>query len=116
MISLEFPQDCVALFSIAHHIPGRIRLKLRISAARLREAGDILHAVERLGAALHTVPGIAGIHVNKLARSVTVEYDNRTIPDQAWPDLLANRPSPEATALLTCLREITSKSLNHPEP
>ncbi|MDR0701539.1 MAG: hypothetical protein LBF61_03865 [Azoarcus sp.] len=96
---------CIALVAIAHHIPGRIRLKLDTSAEALRRVG--LSGIEagRFGSALGAIPGIRRIHLNKLARSLTVEYDNQTIPDRAWPDLLANRPSPEAAALLERLRD-----------
>ncbi|MDR1423577.1 MAG: cation transporter [Azoarcus sp.] len=89
------------LLTVAHHIPGRIRLKLNVGAL----PGGISLETKRFGSALDSISGIHGIHFNKLARSVTVEYDNRAIPDRAWPDLLANRPSPEAAALLNRLQE-----------
>jgi len=89
------------LLTVAHHIPGRIRLKLN---ARALPDGIGLET-KRFGGALDGISGIHGIHFNKLARSVTVEYDNQAIPDRAWPDLLANRPSPEAAALLNRLQE-----------
>ncbi|MDR3212965.1 MAG: cation transporter [Azoarcus sp.] len=96
-------QRCIALVDIAHHIPGRIRLKLNADVEDLRRIG---HAgIKRLDDALDAVPGVRRVHLNKLARSIIVEYDNRAIPDRAWPDLLANRFSPEATALLNRLRD-----------
>ncbi|MDR2032617.1 MAG: cation transporter [Azoarcus sp.] len=102
---LESLRRCIALAAIAHHIPGRIRLKLDVSAETLRRVGHPGIEVGRFGGALGAIPGIRRIQLNKLARSLTVEYDNQTIPDRAWPDLLANRPSPEAAALLDRLRE-----------
>lgn len=89
------------LLTVAHHIPGRIRLKLNAGAL----PGGIGFETKRFAGALDSIFGIHGIHFNKLARSVTVEYDNKAIPDRAWPDLLANRPSPEAAALLNRLQE-----------
>jgi hypothetical protein len=95
----------IALAAIAHHIPGRVRLKLAAGAETLRQIGHAAVEAGRFSGALGAVPGIRRIQLNKLARSVTVEYDNQTIPDRAWPDLLANRPSPEAAALLEHLRD-----------
>jgi hypothetical protein len=60
---------------------------------------------DNLGDTLDAIPGIQKIHLNKLARSITIEYDNQSIPDRVWPDLLANHPSPEATALLNRLQD-----------
>jgi hypothetical protein len=95
----------IALAAIVHHIPGRIRLKLNASAETLRQIGYAGVGAGRFGDALGAVPGIRRIQLNRLARSVTVEYDNQSIPDRAWPDLLANRSSPEAEALLDRLRD-----------
>ncbi|MDR1855322.1 MAG: cation transporter [Azoarcus sp.] len=95
-------RDCV---DIAHHVPGRIRLKLKNGGAALQATLAAGVEAARFGGALDAVPGVRRIHFNKLARSLTVEYDNRAIPDCAWPDLLANRSSPEAAALLNRLQE-----------
>lgn len=88
--------------SIAHHVPGRIRLKLdeaAIGDPQLRAAG------ERLRAALAGLRGLRSIRLNVLARSCIVEYDNGVIPDEAWPDLLAGRDTRAAETLFALLRE-----------
>jgi hypothetical protein len=107
-------QDYTALLQIAHHIPGRIRLKLKAAEERPEAGQKLGYETERFGKALTALPGIRRIQFNRLARSCTVEYDNRTIPDQAWPDLLANIPSPEALALLESLHASVTGAASSP--
>lgn len=102
---LDTLRRCIALAGIAHQMPGRVRLKLDAGAKALRRIGTSGIGPEHFGRALEAVAGIRRVHLNKLARSVTIEYDNRAIPDVAWPDLLAGRASPEATGLLNRLWE-----------
>lgn len=101
------PWQVVSAFApylrIAHHISGRVRLKLdpaALDAPALRELGS-----DRLEQALGTVRGVQDISVNLLARSCTVAYDASTIPDAAWPDLLAGRQTPAAAVLMGVLQE-----------
>lgn len=83
---------------IAHHIPGRVRLKL---VADLADADmDLLGGAKRFHAALSGRAGIRAISLNPLARSCTVEYDAAVIPPTAWSDLLAGTRSAAAEILL----------------
>lgn len=94
---------------IAHHIPGRIRLKLEadLDQGQMDAIGD----AKRFGKALDDIPGIRSVKLNLLARSCTVEYDTGAIPAAAWPDLLGGVRSPAAETLLDILvakhREVT---------
>lgn len=95
--------DFAPYLRIAHQIPGRVRLKLDAAALdvpALREVGG-----ERLKTALGSVRGVHDIALNLLARSCVVAYDNGTIPDAAWPDLLAARRTDAAATLIGILRE-----------
>ena len=101
------PWHVVALFSpylrIAHQIAGRVRLKLdaaALDAPAVREVG-----AEKLRAAIESIRGVRRIQFNLLARSCVVEYDPQTIPDAAWPDLLAGRRSAAADLLIGILQE-----------
>ncbi len=88
---------------IAHQIAGRIRVKLDGAAVddeTMRAVG-----LERLRAAAKGLRGVQEIQFNALARSCVVEYDNRVIPDAAWPDLLGERDSPAAAALIALMLE-----------
>ena len=78
--------------SIAHQVPGRIRLKLGKGA---------LSGVSFEGADNKSDT----INWNLLARSCTIEYDPAVIPNAAWPDLLAGTDSPAAQTLRTIMDE-----------
>lgn len=88
---------------IAHHISGRIRLKL--DAAALVDRGLPAGTAGKLDALLTGLRGIRRVELNLLARSCVVEYDVAVIPDAAWPDLLGKRDTPAAAALIAVLRE-----------
>lgn len=101
------PWSVVSLFApylrLAHQIPGRVRLKLDAAALDvplLRGLG-----AQALQQALASVRGVQDFSFNLLARSCVITYDNATIPDAAWPDLLAQRPSVSAQTLLAILHE-----------
>jgi predicted secreted protein len=94
---------CAPYLRIAHQIAGRVRLKLDAAAlddAALRRAG-----ADRLHQAIDSIRGVRHIQLNLLARSCVVEYDNGTIPDAAWPDLLAGRHTAAAATLVGILQE-----------
>lgn len=82
---------------IAHQVAGRVRLRLDgalADAPELRRFGPaVLQRV--LGAA----SGLRDVRLNPLARSCVIEYDNKLIPDPAWPDLLAGLDTPAARIL-----------------
>lgn len=94
------------LLRIAHHIPGRVRLKLGASA----EAG-LAQAMETAKGFVACVTGVAGIRsvsLNPLARSCLVEYDPVVIPPAAWDDLIGGTRSAVADTLVQAL--ISAKS------
>lgn len=92
-----------AHLSIAHQIGGRVRLKLAKEALNEFDLDGL--NTERLRATVASLRGIKAIRLNLLARSCLVEYDNRVIPDAAWPDLLAGRKTTAAAALIGILQE-----------
>ncbi|THF65463.1 cation transporter [Pseudothauera nasutitermitis] len=88
---------------IAHHIRGRIRLKLQ---------GGVPGAVELSGAqarafqsVLDRLPGIQSVQTNLLARSCTVIYDTDVISERAWGDFLSGIQSEPAGRLERILRD-----------
>lgn len=88
---------------IAHHLRGRIRLKLDapVAAQPLPSAADI----KRFQALIKDIGGVRGLSLNLLARSCTVEYDSAVIPYEAWADFLAGARSPSADVLEALLRQ-----------
>lgn len=98
--------DYAPYLRIAHQMAGRVRLKLAdaaLAAPRVRALDG-----DRLRTAFAAVPGVRELHVNLLAHSCTVAYDNAAIPDAAWPDLLAGRRTPAAAMLLDRLAAASS--------
>lgn len=83
---------------IAHHISGRIRLRLRAGEALPESLNGL--SPERIRQAIAALPGIRDVRVNLLARSCTIEYDDNMIPPQAWTDLAACHPGAAADRLL----------------
>jgi len=92
---------------VAHHIPGRIRLKLAGDTGGLAE---ILAEVKRFVATASTAPGIRSVSLNLLARSCLVEYDPAQIAPAAWTDLIAGTRSDEALSLTRRLAESSRTS------
>jgi hypothetical protein len=74
---------------IAHHIPGRIRLKIRLSGVELVQKID----GESL---LRSIPGVLNVKINSLARSAVIEYDPKLIPSNLWEDFGKVRNEPNA--------------------
>lgn len=97
------PEDLVLrageVLAIAHHIPGRIRLKLVDEAAASVLAGGRFPTPERLRA----VDGIRTVKLNLLARSCVVDYDPAVVSPPAWADLLAGRRSAASAPLVAAL-------------
>lgn len=86
---------------VAHHLPGRLRLKLDTP---LNDAPPAMIADARqLKQAIENTPGVRTVSLNVLARSCTVEYDPAHIPPAAWEHLVAGVASREAGLLLNLL-------------
>lgn len=82
---------------IAHHIPGRVRLKLDGPAEG--STADVRRFVD----AASRASGIRSVSVNPLARSCVVEYDPALIAPSAWQDVVSGTRSPHAERLLLSL-------------
>jgi len=90
----------VSLLNVAHHIPGRIRLKL---VAKDADLADLVVQAKRFGRSITEAPGIRSVNVNLMARSCVVEYDAARIPPAAWGDLLSGTPSEAADRLVQAI-------------
>lgn len=86
--------------AIAHHIPGRIRLKISLEGARAVNGGGI--AMDGI-----RIPGIRSMRINGFARSVVIEYDEKIIPHDFWVSLgeIGSRPD-LATQTVSRLRTL----------
>lgn len=72
---------------IAHHIPGRIRLKFTYESAKGLEMKQISLTPELI----YEAPGIENIRVNRATGSVTIEYDSAVLPDTLWDKLVGGK-------------------------
>jgi hypothetical protein len=73
---------------IVHHIPGRIRLRLKRSGLEVISRIDV-------EALMHSVPGIRNLRINPLVGSLTLEYDQKRLPYSLWERLGALHTRPE---------------------
>lgn len=81
--------------SIAHHVPGRIRLKLDMTALAHLPKVDPTPFV----ALVDRIKGVKATRVNKAALSVVVDYDPALIAPPIWPQLLSAEPEAVARIL-----------------
>jgi hypothetical protein len=73
---------------IAHHIPGRIRLK--ITLAGLPHLQDL-----NAEALLQRIPGIRQVEIKALSHSVVIHYESKLFPRDLWEGLSKLRHHPE---------------------
>ena len=79
---------CIAPHTeVAHHIPGRIRLRILASGLSVVRRIDVRSVIGAL-------PGIKSIRVNALAGSVVIEYDTGKLPFTLWESMLQLRNKP----------------------
>jgi len=76
---------------IAHHIPGRIRLK--ISLEGVKALNGRMNADDPL-----RIPGILSTRINRFARSIIIDYDDQKIPYDIWERLGHIKERPEEAA------------------
>ena len=91
---------------IAHHIPGRVRLKLVVEGDFALDGG--IDAAKRFIRSITAIPGIRSVNLNPLARSCVVEYDPALIPPAAWQDVVSGTGSAEAEVLLQAIGRVAS--------
>ena len=65
---------------IAHHIPGRIRLKMSLSGLDTLMETDIEGIIT-------AIPGVLNTRINAFAMSAVIEYDHEQLPYELWVTL-----------------------------
>jgi hypothetical protein len=73
---------------IAHHQPGRIRLKISWEGLQSVQGLD-------LEAMMQDIPGVLHHRVNPMARSIVIDYDHHVLPCGLWELLGQVRRRPE---------------------
>jgi len=82
--------DIVPYLEIAHHIPGRIRIRISFSGIGCLQGVD-------LGDQVNQIPGILSTRVNALALSAVVEYNPERLDSGLWEALAGLKDRPEQT-------------------
>jgi hypothetical protein len=82
--------DTIPHLEIAHHIPGRIRLRISSSGIESLQGIDLASHVNQ-------IPGILSVRVNPLALSAIVEYDPERLDPELWKALAGLKDRPEQT-------------------
>jgi hypothetical protein len=82
--------DIVPHLEIAHHIPGRIRLRISFSGIESLQSVDLVSHVNQ-------IPGILSVRINPLALSAIVEYDPERLDPGLWEALAGLKDRPEQT-------------------
>ncbi len=101
-----FTEETVEILSkhiqIAHHTKGRIRFKIDAKIQNYSDKID-LNALVNLD---KKVEGVKSVSLNKLAKSLTIEYEHTTLNAELWEEL-ANSGEYEdvATRLNNLLKE-----------
>nr|WP_320012569.1 hypothetical protein [uncultured Desulfobulbus sp.] len=75
--------DHMLYLHVAHHVPGRIRVKASWSGAT--KLGNVNE--QELHTLVASIPGIQGYRINKKALSVIIEYDTDTLTPQLWEEV-----------------------------
>jgi len=102
-----------ARLSIAHHIPGRIRLKLGLDGLDLTGLGD---GIRSFTAALSVCPGVLQLQVNLLARSCTLLYDTKVIAPSTWTAFIAGQSTQPVHQLIDAIAAAARANADAAQP
>lgn len=69
---------------IAHHIPGRLRLRASLSASMKGHKLDA-KAIEQM---LLSLPGVQSVRLNKMSGSSIISYDTSQVAPDFWTFIL----------------------------
>ena len=73
---------------IAHHIPGRVRLKISLPGLTTAQEVDWDNMVG-------SIPGVLSLRINPFALSAIIEYDEDQLPYDLWEDIAQVDGKPE---------------------
>jgi hypothetical protein len=74
---------------IAHHIPGRIRLRFNQSIlGKLPKLNGIEKEIQKI---VNQIEAIKNIRLNLFAGSVVVQYDTDILPPDFWQEVVAEK-------------------------
>jgi hypothetical protein len=80
LAEIERLKELLPLLSVAHHIPGRARLKLNGKVPPWALNGDADRYIK-------SVKGVVGVSVNPLSASAVINYDQNELPPSLFEAL-----------------------------
>lgn len=93
-ILIEDVTQVAEFFSIIHHIPGRIRIRVNVAKlpaikkwakeTKLREILGENESENFIITLLKSIPAVKNIKVNAIVGSATIEYDNNLFTPNLW--------------------------------
>lgn len=89
--------------SIAHHVPGRIRLRFDVSVLARFGAGRLSTFADEARAA----GGLHSFRVNAAARSLAIEYDPAVVAPDVWTRFVTGDDAEAATLATRLAAHIT---------
>lgn len=92
-------RDCL---DVAHHVPGRIRIRFSLALLARPEAKKLMDLSDNG----RCVPGFRGMRLNAPARSVVIEYDPTVIQPQKLEEALTTRDRNRLAGLVAEFREL----------
>ncbi len=113
-ISIDDIAQVAEFFSIVHHIPGRIRIRVNVSkipaikkwaqTTQLREFLGENEANENLIIALlRKLPAVKNIKVNAIIGSATIEYDKNLFAPNLWESWIKKEHLDEIQSCLNAM-------------
>jgi hypothetical protein len=95
--------DLAAQTGIVHHIPGRIRLKVKLSGLFLAQDLDAADLVKCFS-------GILDARTNAAARTIVIGYDEKVIAPELWERLVNGKKDPSIAGAVREQLERLSKT------
>lgn len=92
--------DRLRCLSLAHHVRGRIRIKVSWTQLSRLMSTDSLPSASDIEAFLSRMPGIRGCRINRKALSMVIEYDESIWPYRLWEELAALDSNPGSRGAL----------------
>lgn len=105
-MDLQLLMDCREYLSVAHHVPGRIRLRFSLGVLSDPRAMDLL------ASARDTVlpAAVRSVRVNPPARSVVIEYNTAVIAPDLLEEVLTTRDEERFRTLATHLKTLAPQA------
>lgn len=92
--------------SVAHHVPGRLRIRFSLKLL----ADPRAHALLAASGGGSAVPGLRGFRLNAPARSVVIEYDPAVIRPELLEEALNTRDAARLAVLVEEFKALAGKA------